>query len=116
MSLIPPPWLREIVRLTAPAVHQQIQVVLEAYAREPAWSCPFVSPTLECGDCGTRVMLQESRTRPLRCEWWEVISCRHERGHALCEPIYQPHSRRRCSAASRAIARPALPWIFEGTS
>lgn len=115
MSLTPPPWLREVVRLTAPKVHAQIQVVLEAYALAPDYACPFISPTLECGDCGDRVMLQESRTRPLRAEWWEVVACVHERGHHQCHAYYQPHSRRRCKAAQLKAGRSALPWIFDGT-
>jgi hypothetical protein len=115
MPLIPPPWLQEVVRLTAPRVHDQIQVVLEAYARESDESCPFVNPTLECGDCGTRVMLQESRTRPLRAEWWEIVQCYHERGHSRCQPVYQPHSAKRCKVAQVAAGRSALPWIFDGT-
>lgn len=116
MPLIPPPWLQEVVRLTAPKVHAQIQVVLEAYAIAPDHACPFTEPTLECGDCGTRVMLQESRTRPLRAEWWEVVACYHERGHSRCQPTYQPHSRLRCQRAQALAGRSALPWIFDGTA
>jgi hypothetical protein len=115
MSLIPPPWLQEVVRLTAPNVHAQIQVVLEAYALEPDYSCPHVSPVLECDDCGTKVMLQESRTKPLVAEWWEIVGCHHVRGHRDCRPIYQAHNRRRCRAAQAASGRSALPWILDGT-
>lgn len=113
--MIPPGWLQEVVRLTAPKVHAQIQVVLEAYAMTPDWECPFVKPTLECADCGTAVMLQESRTRPLRAEWWEVVACNHVRGHRECGPIYRPHTARRCKKAQTIAGRSALPWIFDGT-
>lgn len=115
MALIPPPWLQEVVRLTYPKVHAQIQVVLESYANEPDYSCSHVSPTLECGDCGTQVMLQESRTKPLTAEWWEVLSCNHVRGHRDCVPLYQAHTPRRCRAAQKVAGRSALPWIFDGT-
>lgn len=116
MPLIPPGWLQEIVRLTAPKVHAQVQVVLEAYALAPDHACPHVEPTLECGDCATRVMLRQSLTKPLRAEWWEVVDCRHVRGHGCCTPVYRPHSRRRCRAAQAAAGRSALPWIFDGIS
>lgn len=115
MPLIPPPWLQEVVRLTAPRVHAQIQVVLEAYARAPDYACPHTEPTLECGDCGTRVMLQESRTRSLRAEWWEVVACNHVRGHRDCAPIYRPHSAKRCKKAQAIAGRTPLPWLFDGT-
>jgi hypothetical protein len=115
MSLIPPFWLQEVVRRTEPNVHAQIMVVLEAYRMAPDDVCPHINPTLECGDCGTRVMLQESRTKPLHAEWWEIIGCHHERGHARCIPLYQPHSRRRCQTEQALRGRSALPWIFDGT-
>lgn len=118
MSLIPPPWLREVVRRTehtAQGIHAQIEVVLEAYRLARSDACPFIEPTLECGDCGTRVMLQESRTRALRAEWWEIVMCHHVRGHLLCQPIYEPHSRNRCNAAQLRNKRKALPWIFDGS-
>jgi hypothetical protein len=114
VGLIPPPWLQEVVRLTAPKVHAQIQVVLEAYATARDDACPFTEPTLECGDCGTRVMLQESRVRKLRAEWWEIVVCDHERGHSRCRAMYLPHSRKRCRLAQGKAGRSALPWIFDG--
>jgi hypothetical protein len=116
VTLIPPPWLREVVRLTAPKVHAQIQVVLEAYATAPDYACPFTEPTLECGDCATRVMLQESRTRKLRAEWWEVTGAWHTKGHSSCRVVYQPHSRLRCREAMILSGRSPLPWIFDGIS
>lgn len=115
MALIPPPWLQEVVRLTAPRVHEQIQVVLEAYAAAPDYACPFIEPTLECGDCGTRVLLQESRTRPLRAEWWEVVTCDHAKGHERCQAYYLPHSAKRCRIARGLAGRSILPWIFDGS-
>lgn len=115
VSLIPPPWLRRVVEITAPNVHPQIQVVLEAYASTSADTCPFTNPTLECDDCGTRVMLQESLTRPLIAEWWEIVHCHHVRGHERCLPTYQAHSRRRCRIAQVSKGRSPLPWIFDGT-
>lgn len=99
MPLIPPPWMQEVVRLTAPKVHAQIQVVLEAYALARDDACPFIEPTLACHDCGTSVQLQESRTRPLRAEWWEIVACNHVKGHRSCSPIYRPHTRVRCDKA-----------------
>lgn len=115
MALIPPAWLREVVRLTYPKVHEQIQVVLEAYALAPDYACPFTEPTLKCGDCGTKVRLQESLKRALHAEWWEVVSCEHVRGHTQCSPIYRPHSRRRCKLAQIKTGRSALPWVFDGS-
>lgn len=117
MPLIPPPWLQEVVRVSQirGRLHEQIAVVLEAYRDAPDYACPFVEPTLECGDCGTRVMLQESRTKPLRAEWWEIVLCMHTKGHANCSPIYQPHSRKRCQHAQQIAGRSALPWVFDGT-
>lgn len=114
MAMIPPPWLQAIVRLTAPNVHPQIQVVLEAYAMCPDYACSFVCPTLECADCGRAVMLQESRTERLRVEWWEVVQCHHERGHHRCRPVYRPHSRSRCRDRQVAHGRSGLPWVFDG--
>jgi hypothetical protein len=114
MALIPPPWLRHVVETSYPNIHPQIQVVLEAYANEADYSCPHVSPVLECDDCGTKVMLHESRTNPLQAQWWEVVGCRHVRGHLDCQPIYQGHSPRRCKAAQARKGISALPWILDG--
>lgn len=117
MALIPPPWLQEVVRQSQQRgkIHEQILVVLEAYKNAADYSCPFVNPTLECGDCGTRVMLQESRKYALRAEWWEVVGCHHEKGHVQCIPIYRPHSARRCREEQALNGRSALPWIFDGS-
>lgn len=113
--LEPPPWLKRVVEMTSPDVHPQIQVVLEAYAMTPSYACPFQYPTLECGDCGTRVRLQESLTRPLVAEWWEIVRVEHAtRGHERCEATYRPHSRRRCKATQETRGRSALPWVFDG--
>jgi len=112
--LQPPSWLQRVVDLTRPHVHPQIQVVLEAYAMARSDACPFEQPTLECGDCGTRVRLHESLTRPLVAEWWETVRVHHNRGHRDCDAIYRPHSRRRCCTAQERNGRSALPWILDG--
>lgn len=116
MPLIPPRWLIEAEQTARGQgyAHEQLLVVLESYRNAPDYACPFENPTLECGDCGTRVMLFPGRREGLSATWWEVTACFHEKGHVRCQPIYQGHTRNRCKASQIMNGRSALPWVFDG--